>query len=96
MVKTIDVPGQFVTKDESLGIQTVLTEVNYNPKLNFNSLSLSRSLQNGWNITSRNETYIKIEDGSGNVIVFDIVIPTECGAIAACIFIQEGAFCGKY
>ena len=79
-VKTIDVPGQFVTKDGSLGIWAVLPEVNYYPKLNFNLLSLLQLLQNGW-ITSRNETCIKIEDQSGNDIVFDIVIPTAHGAI---------------
>ena len=88
-VKTIDVPGQFGTKDGSLGIRVVLTELNYSPKLNFNLLSLSRLLQNGWIITSRNETCIKIEDQSGNDIVFDIVIPTACGAIFACRFIEE-------
>ena len=86
-VKTIDVPGQFVTKDGSLHIQAVLTEVNYGPKLNFNLLSLSRLLQNGWIITSGNETCIKIEDQSGNDIVFDIVIPTAYGTIFACRFV---------
>ena len=87
--KTIDVPGQFVTKDGSLDICAVLTEVNYSPKLNFTLLSLSRLLWNGWIITSRNETCIKIEDQSGNDVVFDIVIPTAFGAIFACRFIWE-------
>ena len=88
-VKTIDAPGQFVTKDGSLGIWAVLTEVNYSPKMNFNFLSLQQLLQNGWIITSGNETCMKIEDQSGNDIVFDIVIPTAHGAIFACRFILE-------
>ena len=78
-VKTIDVPGQFVTKDGSLGIRAVLTKVNYSPKLNFNLLSLSRLLQNGWIITFGNETCIKIEDQSGNGIVIDILILQHVG-----------------
>ena len=50
--KIIDLPGQFVNNDGSLGMQGTLTEVNYSLKLNFNLLSLTRLLRNGWSITS--------------------------------------------
>ena len=75
-LKTIDIPGLFVTKSGELGIWATLTEVNYSPKLNFNLLSLSWLMRNGLKITSGDKTGIKIQDSNGNVIVFDIVILT--------------------
>ena len=65
--KTIDVQGQFVNNDGNLGLKGTLTDVNYSPMMNFNLLSLTRLLKNGWNIVSGNETGIKVEK-DGNVI----------------------------
>ena len=88
-LKTIDIPGCFVTKSRELGIQTTLMEVNYSPKLNFNLLSLLRLMWNCWKITSGDETRIKIEDSSRNVVLFDIIILTAQGAIFACRFVHN-------
>ena len=50
-MKSIDIPGQFVKSDGTLGLTGTLTEVNYHKELNFNLLSLSRLLKQGWYIT---------------------------------------------
>ena len=84
---TIDLPGQFCAKDGSLGLKATLTDVNYNKSLNFNLMSLSRLLQNGWSITQGDATCITIKSESGAVINFDIVVPTPRGAIYATRFI---------
>ena len=86
-LKTIDVLGLFINNDSSLGLQGTLKEVSYSPKLNFNMLSLSRLLKNGWCITSGDETGIEVEK-DGNVVAFDIVIPTTHGCIFACRFVH--------
>ena len=38
---TIDVPGQFMMQDGKVGLRAVLTDCSYNPKNNFNLLSLA-------------------------------------------------------
>ena len=86
-MNTMDLPGQFLGKDGSLGTKPTLTEVNYNDKYNFNLLSLTRLLMNGWSITRGDNTRITIESESVKVINFDIVILTVHGAIFACRFI---------
>ena len=45
-LNTIHLPGQFVGKDESLGLKAISTEVNYNNKYNFSLMSLMRLLMN--------------------------------------------------
>jgi hypothetical protein len=84
---TIDVSGQFVTRDGTLGLKATLTDVNYNEKLNFNLISLTRLLCSGWSITSGNAAGITLINGSGGVINFDIMVPMSCGAIFACGFV---------
>lgn len=86
---TVDIPGQFMTKDGSLGLSTTLTEVGYNAKNNFNLCSLSRLLQNGWHITRGDDTMIAVSDMDGRTIVFDIVIKTQRGAIYATRFARD-------
>jgi hypothetical protein len=86
---TIDLPGQFVAKDGKLGVKAVLTDVSVNKKYNFNLLSLTRLLRNGWNITRGDETGIVIENEEGNRIAFDIVVLTAKGAIFACRFVMD-------
>ena len=41
----------------------------------------------GWKIVQGNESLSCIENGQGEVIDFDIVVPTEKGAIYACKFV---------
>jgi hypothetical protein len=80
---TIDFPGQFVAKDG------FMTDVSVNKEYNFNLLSLTRLLRNGWNITRGDETGIVIENEEGNRITFDIVVLTAKGAIFACRFVRD-------
>jgi hypothetical protein len=47
---TVDIPGHFINRDGTLGSAGTLTEVGYSPKDNFNLLSISRMLVNGWHI----------------------------------------------
>jgi hypothetical protein len=50
---------------------------------------MSRLLhKQGWKIVCGNESLICIENGTGEVIDFDIVVPTEKGAIYACKFLR--------
>lgn len=86
---TIDLAGQFVAKDGSLGLKATLTEVSVNKKYNFNLISLTRLLRNGWHITQGDDTGIVIENKDGNRIAFDIVVLTARGAIFACRFVRD-------
>ena len=86
---TIDLPGQFMAKDGGSGMKATLTEVNYNKTLNFNLMSLTRLLCNGWSIVKGDATGITVKNGKGGVIEFDIVILTARGAIFACRFIRD-------
>ncbi len=76
-----------------MGLKATLTDVNYNEKLNFNLISLTRLLCSGWNITSGNAAGITLTNNSGGVINFDIVIPTARGAIFACRFVRDADVC---
>ena len=73
-----------MTKDGSSGLKASLTEVNYNDRHNFNLISLTRLLSRGWEIIKGNHTGITIRNGGGDVIDFDIVIPTARGVVFAC------------
>ena len=78
----------FVEKDGSRGLKATLTEVSYCAEHNFNLLSLTRLLCKGWRIANGDATDItNVHDESGGRIVFDIIIPTNEGAIIACRFL---------
>ena len=80
----IDIPGVFVNKSGEKGLQAVLKDCSFSAKHNFNLLSMSRLLhKQGWRIVRGNESLICIENGKGEVIDFDIVVPTKKGAIYA-------------
>ena len=83
----INIPGVFVNKSRKTGLQVVLKDCSFIAKHNFNLLSMSRLLhKQAWKIVHVNETLIHIENRKGDVIDFDIVVPTEKGAIHACNF----------
>ncbi len=83
----IDIPGVFVKKDGDSGLQAVLRDCSFSVKHNFNLLSMSKLLhKQGWKIVRGDESLIGIENGKGGAINFDIVVPTEKGAIYACKF----------
>ena len=88
-ISTMNLPGQFIGKDGSSGMKATLTDVNYNPKYNFNLMSLTRLLMNGWRITRGDKTGITIRNVNESEITFDIVILTVRGAIFACRFIRD-------
>ena len=53
-------------------------------KNTFNLLSMSKLLHmQKWKIVHGHESLIRIENGKGDAIDFDIVMPTEKGAIYA-------------
>ena len=81
--KTIILPGQYVTKDGTLGLKATLTDINFNETHNSNLMSLTRLLMRGWSIETGDETGLYISDGDGNKVAFDIVIPTTRGAVFA-------------
>jgi len=85
--RTIDLPGMFVAKDGSSGIEATLCDVNYHSGYNFNLLSLSKLLQNGWEITRGDSAGIIVKKGNCEV-AFDILIPTRRSVIFACRFVR--------
>ena len=96
----IDIPGVFVTKSGDAGMKAVLKDCSFSMKHNFNLLSMSRLLhKQGWKIVCGDDTLIRIENGKGGTIDFDIVVPTEKGALYACKFVRSvemaGASIGK-
>jgi hypothetical protein len=85
----IDIPGVFVNKSGETGLQAVLKDCSFSANHSFNLLSMSRLLhKQGWKIVRGDETLICIENEMGDVINFDIVGPTEKGAIYACNFFR--------
>jgi hypothetical protein len=96
----IDIPGVFVTKSGDAGMRAVLKDCSFSKKHNFNLLSMSRLLhKQGWKIVRGDNTLIRIENGKGGTIDFNIVVPTKKGAIYACKFVRSvemaGASIGK-
>jgi ATP-dependent protease HslVU (ClpYQ) peptidase subunit len=84
----IDIPGVFVNKSGEKGLQAVLKDCSFSAKHNFNLLRISRLLhKQEWKIICGDESLIHIENGKGEVIDFNIVVPTEKGAIYACKFV---------
>jgi hypothetical protein len=72
-------------QSREMGLQALLKDCSFSVNHNFNLLSMSRLLHNqGWEIVSGNEALICIENGKGDVIEFDMIVPTEVGAIYAC------------
>ena len=84
---SIGIPGWFLGKDGSPGVKACLKDVSFNKGLNFNLMSMSRMLVNGWEIVSGNANGIQIKKGD-NTIDFNIVIPTPRGAVFACRFMR--------
>ena len=83
----IKMPGAFVHKGREAGLQAVLKDCSFSVKHNLNLLSMSKLLhKQGWKIMHGNETVVCIENRKGGVVNFDIVVPTEKGAIYACKF----------
>ena len=77
-------PGVFVNKSRDMGLQAVLKDCSFSANYNFNFLTISRLLhKQGCTIVCGDKSLIHIENGKGDVIDFDSVMPTEKGVIYA-------------
>ena len=85
----MDICGQFVNRDSSLGIVATLTDVGFSTRHNFNLLSVTSLWQQGWSTQSGDSEGLSIigPDG-GSVINFDIVVRTTRGAVYVCCFVR--------
>ena len=78
----IDIPGIFVNKDGKTAVKAVLKDCSFSTKHNFNLLSMSKLIhKQGWKIVQGDKKLIRIENGKGGIIDFDIVVPTKKGAV---------------
>jgi hypothetical protein len=85
----IDIQDVFMTSNGELGMQAVLKECSYSKEHNFNLLGMSKLLhKQGWKITCSDESLIRIKNEKIGVINFDIMVPTEKGAVYVCKFVQ--------
>ena len=80
----VDIPGIFCDKYGQEVLKATLTKVGLNRKLNFNLLSLTWMMQDGWIMSGNKEEITVTKDGMK--ISFDIVIPTNRGAVYAGCF----------
>ena len=69
-------------------MKAVLQDCSFSKEHNFNLLNMSRLLHQGGKITHGDKSLIRIKNGKGGVINFDIVVPTAKGATYACKFVQ--------
>eukprot|EP00956_Cyclotella_meneghiniana_P045646 scaffold378398_cov86-Cyclotella_meneghiniana.AAC.1 len=70
---TVNIKEQFKSKDGTSTTPAVLTDVGYNPKMNYNLFSLSRMLVNGWTIINGLANGISIGHSEGNIINFELL-----------------------
>ena len=78
----INIPGVFMTEDGNVEMRAVLKECSHSKVHNFNLLSMLSLLhKQGWKIKHREESLIYNENRKGGVINFNIVVPTEKGAV---------------
>ena len=74
----IDIPGVFINKSGEKGLKAVLKDCSFSAKHNFNLLSMSRLLhKQGRKKVCGDKSLIRIENGKGEVIDFDLVVPRE-------------------
>ena len=85
----INIPGVFMTEAGEKGLPALLKYCSFNGGHDFNLLSMSKlSHKQGWKITLSDKSLIRIKNGKGGVINFDIVVPTEKGSIHTCNFMR--------
>jgi hypothetical protein len=70
-------------------LKATLPDVSFNEKANFNLLSLSRLLKEGWTISRGDATIIEVRNAGGATIRFDIVVDMPKGAVFACRFVRD-------
>ena len=85
----MDIPLVFTAKEGAVRMKAVLQDCSFNKGRNFNLLSMLRMLHTqGWKITHGDKSLIRIENGKGGVISFDIVVPTAKEAVYVCKLVQ--------
>jgi len=85
----VDIPGTICNKYGNEVQDVTLKKRRYNPKANFNLLSSTKSLMDGWIMTG-DQNAIVMKKGN-NEIRFDIGIKTKTGAIFAAYIKQRNA-----
>ena len=80
-ISECDIPGIICDKHGNEIQSVTVTNCRNNPKANFNLLSLTKLLKDGWQMAGDDES-ITMSKGPTS-IKFDIVIPTQNGAIYA-------------
>jgi hypothetical protein len=86
---SMDIRGQFVNSDSSLGIMATLTDVGFSTWHNFNLLSVTSLWQQGWSTQSGDSEGLSIIGPDGeSVINFDIVVRTTRGAVYVGCFVR--------
>ena len=76
-----------MSKDGKAGMKAVLKDCTFCAKHNFNLLSMLKLIhKQGWKTVRGDKTLIRVKNEKGGRIDFDIVVPTEKGAIYACKF----------
>jgi hypothetical protein len=85
----MDICGQFVNHDGSLGIVATLTYVGFSTRHNFNVLSVTSLWQQGWSTQCGiSKGLIIIGPDGGSVINIDIVVGTTRGAVYVGRFVR--------
>jgi len=85
----VDIPGIICDKYGNEVQEVTLRKCRYNPNANFNLLSLTKLLMDGWKMTGDNNAIV-MRKGDCE-IRFDIVIKTETGAIYAAYIKRRNA-----
>ena len=81
----VDIPGVSCNKHGQEGLKATLIKVGLNSKHNFNLLSLTRLMQDGWSMSGNKDGTVRKNEME---IKFDIVIPANQGAVYAECFKQ--------
>ena len=86
---SMDIRGQFVDREGSLGLIATLKDVGFSTRHNFNLLSITCLWQLGWSTQSGDSDGIVLLGPDGvSVIKFDIGVRTTRGAVYVCRFVR--------
>jgi hypothetical protein len=90
---SMDIRGQFVNHDSSLGMAATLTDVGFSMWHNFNLLSVTSLWQQGRSMQSGDSEGLSIiGPAGGSVIIFDIVLRNARGAVYVVKFVGNDEY----
>lgn len=85
----LDIRGQFVDRDGTLGLIATLKDVGYNTNHNFNLLSITCLWELGWSTQSGDsDGIVLLGPDRTSTIKFDIAVRTTRGAVHICRFVR--------